>query len=175
MGNIHREIRIPRDMVGKVEKNRKRSKSSESNSSPKKKNKTEKSPKKNDKNLTSPKKAKTNETPEKKSRSEGPTAYSKGTIRSIIQRANPEMQISANVPQTISNAALQFTALLSQTALEASIRRRTQPQGKTEYSISYSDVASVAQADPRLEAIHDNVPHKISHQAALIQRAELLA
>ena len=42
---------------------------------------------------------------------------------------SPEMQISANVPQMISNAALQFTALLSQTALEASIRRRTQPQG----------------------------------------------
>ena len=50
---------------------------------------------------------------------------------------SPEMQISANVPQMISNAALQFTALLSQTALEASIRRRTQPQGLLAIIVSY--------------------------------------
>ena len=37
---------------------------------------------------------------------------------------SPEMQIGSNVPNMIGTAALQFTAYLAQTSLEASIRRR---------------------------------------------------
>ena len=60
-----------------------------------------------------------------------------------------------------------------------------------ELSIEYADVASSVQGDPRLEPLHDNVPHQVSHQKsfrsdtlilffqitaqeALIKRAELL-
>merc|ERR1712137_1117336 len=102
-----------------------------------------KSPKKN--GVTSP-----NEK-SKKSRNEGPIAYSKASIKTIIQRANPEMQIGSNVPNMIGTAALQFTAYLAQTSLEASIRRRKNKEGKVEFSVDYSDVAQAVQGDPRLE------------------------
>ena len=42
----------------------------------------------------------------------------------LILLFSPEMQIGSTVPNMIGTAALQFTAYLAQTALEASIRRR---------------------------------------------------
>ena len=49
---------------------------------------------------------------EKAKRSDPPIAYSKGTIRSIIQRANPDMQIAANVPSMVATVT-GLTTLLS--------------------------------------------------------------
>jgi len=111
----------------------------------------------------------------KKSRNEGPIAYSKASIKTIIQRANPEMQIGSTVPSMIGTAALQFTAYLAQTSLEASIRRRKNKEGKVEFSVDYADVAQSVQGDPRLEALHSNVPRQITAQAALLKRSELFA
>lgn len=74
-------------------------------------------------------------------------------------------------------AALQFTVHLAQTSLEASIRRHPGVTGlpPKELSIEYADVARAVQGDPRLEPLHDNVPHQIQAQEALVKRAELMA
>ena len=48
-------------------------------------------------------------------------------------------------------------------------------EGKVEFSVDYSDVAQAVQGDPRLEALHANVPRQITAQAALLKRSELLA
>ena len=47
---------------------------------------------------------------------------------------SPEMQIGSNVPNMIGTAALQFTAYLARTSLEASIRRRKN-KGNSQKSI----------------------------------------
>ena len=46
---------------------------------------------------------------------------------------------------------------------------------KKELAIEYADVARAVQGDPRLEPLHDNVPHQIQAQEALVKRAELMA
>ena len=48
-------------------------------------------------------------------------------------------------------------------------------EGKVEFSVDYSDVAQAVQGDPRLEALHANVPRQITAQAALLKRSELFA
>ena len=63
------------------------------------------------------------------------------TVHFVMTRKNrlnfefsPEMQIGSNVPNMIGTAALQFTAYLAQTSLEASIRRRKN-KGNSQKSI----------------------------------------
>ena len=75
------------------------------------------------------------------------------------------------------SAALQFTVHLAQSSLEASIRRHPGVSAlpPKELSIEYADVARAVQGDPRLEPLHDNVPHQIQAQEALVKRAELMA
>lgn len=121
------------------------------------------------------KKIKSEKAKAEKTKSEGDngsTKFSQAGIRSIMTRANPEMNISASVPQLMSTAAVQFATYISQTALENSIKRRAKKDDS--FKVDYIDVAVSVNKDPRLEALHDNVPYQVTAEEALKRREEFL-
>jgi len=107
---------------------------------------------------------------ENKAKNEEPR-FTQNCIRNIMTRANPEMNISAGVPNLVNSAAVQFATYLSQTALENSLKGK---RGEDHFNVSYNDVAVSVNADPRLEALHESVPYQITVEEALKRRQKFL-